>query len=796
MATGSWSSWTKSSTGQRYQLSADVLSRSGDKVVVRITGTLQNQGGTFGSNGSTLSFAGSSSGSFVWVRNDGKVWSSGTYSQTQDITLTVGYGSGTLSFWGTGVTTVSWCAGTVSVPTVSVSYGSTYIAPQRPAISSFTSSNGYSEAATVNTYATASAAISSVVSSRAYMTEEGVQAFVNTTVASGNNSSVSWTVAEEKTGAAVTWRAGAQSIAAGWQYSDYALILQAPTDPTGFSVVANTTFGATFSWTNTHDKSDYYTNIYEGSISLGIDGRPVTTGATLLASLEPGVSSWSKTDLWSTTGGLVEKTFSLVQVSALEPWANPVKSTYSSSGLILEGYGSSVMGASLSNGALPPLAAYDVSLTSYDDSGFTIKFSTHAPTQDRPRTGFRVYAAGVVVGTITDISGASTGNERTYAFASSIKGVAANITIQAYGSGGTANTPNLVAYGTLYAPAVPSGSRRANNMTLAATKNVSNTYSNELVIEYSTDNETWLKYTGALTAQYVSYYARAYVSSSLSGRRSDYSPILTLSSPPMAFTSFTAEQVNSYEEADNTKCVLRWSLPVTPQSKPTSFRVVNNKNSTSWTIPAIEGQSEYEYPVDWLLPEATTFTLTAYNEWENVGVTTEYLYTPPRLGAPVLLTLQPSAEDSSKVILAFSPSFDGAPWTDDGNYYKYRIYVNGTAVTDWLEGKPQYGSVVFLQTALSAHESAFRVGAIDSQGRTSDLSNTMYYYYKAQDTGVYLYKCNDFVIEDCIIMGKNALRLEESSVTLTNTEIIYDNQPYIMSDGSKFKEIGCQVNAR
>ena len=161
---------------------------------------------------------------------------------------------------------------------------------------------------------------------------------------------------------------------------------------------------------------------------------------------------------------------------------------------------------------------------------------------------------------------------------------------------------------------------------------------------------------------------------------------------------------------------------------------------------------------------------------------------------PVLLTVTRSSTDSSKAILAFNPASEGAPWTDDGTYYKYRIYVNGLAATDWRKGKASYGTVVFMETALSSKDNAFRIGAIDKQGTVSELSNTVYYSYRAVDTGVYLYDCDGFTVEDCIISGKNALRLEQSSATLMNSEVEYSVKPYILSDGSSYKEIGCEVH--
>lgn len=722
----------------------------------------------------------------------GEQWNTGQdYYKDVSFTLNVGYGSGSATCRYTA--TQSWNGTSSTSDSATITWSSTYTTPSAPTITSYTSSNGYQESIGYNTHST----------SQALVTRTDIERTVITTDTenpgwSAQASSVSanpWTNAGTKNGSAVSRRIYTLAASGSGQRSGTALLLQAPISPTNLAVKANTTFGASFSWTNNHVMSDYYTYIYDGAVSVGSDGKLDAGNATLIARVNPGISTYSNASIWSETGGYSTKTFSLVQVSNYDIWARISKADLRTANYLIEGFASDVLKASLSNGAVAPDPAYNCSLSNITDTTFTLTFSCYAPTASKPRTGFRIYANGTLVSTITTITGATTNHSVNLSWPSSIKGSQATVYIQAYGSGGSSNSSNLVAYGTLYAPNTPTGSRNGTFLTASATNSSNNTYSSTVLLEYSTDGTNWINFSGSLTAQYVEYKIRARVYSSLSGFYSPYSSVVTLESPAMPFSWFRAEQDNNYDDQEVTKLVLTWSIPVTSAAVPEKFRITNNINSQVWETNYVSGQTNYEYAVDWCEIDVTTFTIVAINDWQNISMSVEYQYQPPHIKAPTLLTIQRSPNDSSKAILAFSPSTEGAPWTDDGTYYKYRIYVNGTAVTDWTIGKPEYGTVVFMETALSSRSNAFRVGAIDQQGFTSDLSNTLCYSYEAVDTGVYIYQCEGFSIEECIITGKNAIRLEESSVTMINSEIIYSDRPYILSDGSSYREIGCSVDA-
>lgn len=723
----------------------------------------------------------------------GEQWNSGQdYHKDVSFTLNVGYAAGSATCYYTA--TQSWNGTSSASNSASISWNATYTTPAAPTITSYTSSNGYQESLGYNTNSTAQALVNRTDIERALITSD--TATPGWAAQASSVTANPWTNTGSKNASVISRRVLTVSASGASQRSGTTLLLQAPTDPSGFTAKESTTFGASFSWTNNNAMTDYYTYIYEGIVTVGTDGKPVTTDATQIARLNPGVTSYTNQSLWSETGGYTTKTFSLVQVSSYAAWNRTNKSDFCTANYTLDGFASSVLKVTLSNGAVAPEPAYNCSLSNVTDTSFTVTFSCYAPTASKPRTGFRIYANNSLVSTITNVSGASTNLTYSLQWPSNIKGTTATVYIQAYGSGGSSNTSNMVAYGTLYAPNTPTGTRHADSLTAAAKNSSNNRYSSTVLLEYSTDGNTWVSFNGALTAQYIEYKVRARVYSSLSGFYSDYSPILTLESPALPFSWFRSEQDNNYNDQDVTKLVLSWSIPVTDSAVPTSFRITNNVNSDVWTVNYVSGQTNYTYAADWYEIANTTFSIVAVNDWENNPITVEYQYQPPHIKAPVLLTVQKSPEDPTKAILAFQPSTDGAPWTDDGTYYKYRIYVNGVAAIDWTIGKPDFGTVVFMETALSSKSNTFRIGAIDQQGSTSELSNTLYYAFEAVDTGVYIYQCEDFSIEECIIEGKNTLRLEDSTVVMTNSTITYEDKPYIMSTNSSYREIGCVVDGK
>lgn len=784
MANSGWSAYNKGGWGVRFYVDTSVSSRSGTAVTFKVTAYYETYNAWLYSDERYVNVTiGGNYHRFSWSNTE-----AGSGSQSWSVTLYPGYDADYYTtFCDGGVSGSSSVVGSVDISDFRTYFDATWTTPAAPAITGYSSSNGTSESLSYRTNSTAQALVTQTNVDIAVITGDTGSPGWNGMQISANP----WTNTVNANGNVSARRIATYSKTGVWQLSKTVSLLTAPSAPSGLSIKANTTFGATLSWKNTQSMTDYYTYVYDGSVSVGSNGKLNVGSAKLLARLEPGVSSYSNANIWSTTGGYSTKTFSVVQVSSYAAWKRSDKASYATYSY-LDGFASSVLKASLSNGAVAPDAPYSVSLSSVADTSFTVKFSAYAPTASKPRTGFRIYAAGQLVKTVESSSGALNGATYTANWPSSIKGKTGSVYVQAYGTGGTANSASVTGYGSLYAPATPTGSRSGTSLTASAANSPSNTYSSAVRLEYSTDNASWVSFNGTLTTQYRTYYVRARVYSSASGLYSPYSATLALASPPMGFNWFRARQDNNYGDDEQTKLVLSFSAII--DIAPVKFVITNNVNSRSFEVAYVANQTDYTLAVDWFEIELTTFTVTAYNAWASVPARVEYQYQPPHVKPPVLLTVQRSPEDSSKAILAFNPASEGAPWTDDGTYYKYRIYVNGAAATEWRKGKASYGTVVFMETALSSKENAFRIGAIDKQGTISELSNTVYYSYKAVDTGVYLYDCDGFTVEDCIITGKNALRLEQSSATIMNSEIIYSKQPYIMSDGSSYKEIGCEVH--
>lgn len=786
MANSGWSGYNKGGWGARFYVDTSVTSRSGTAVTFRVTAYFELYNAWLYSDERYVNVTiGGNYHRFSWANTDA---SSG--SQTWSVTLYPGYDADYYTtFCDGGVSGTSNVAGAVDIPDFRTYFDATWQTQATPTLTSYTSSNGTSESLGYNTHATAQAPVT--------QTNVDVAVFDRDTSSPGwSGSAISanpWTNTVGANGNVFSRRIGTLGKTGSWKLTQTVALLTRPNAPSGLSVKANTTFGATLSWKNTQSMTDYYTYVYDGTVSVGSNGKLNAGSAKLLARLEPGVSSYSNASIWSTTGGYSTKTFSVVQVSSYAAWKKSDKASYATY-KYLDGFASTVQKVSLSNGAVAPDAPYSVSLTNVTDTAATVKFSAYAPTASKPRTGFRIYASGQLVKTVASSSGALSGTTQDISWPASIKGKTGTVYVQAYGTGGSANSPTVTGYGTLYAPATPTGTRTRTELHASAANDAGNTYSSTVQLEYSLDNSTWVSFGGILTTQYATYYVRARVYSATSGRYSPYSATLTLKSPPMGFEWFRARQDNNYEGTETTKLVLSFSAII--DVAPSRFVISNNVNSRAFEVPFVAGQTDYAIAVDWFEIELTTFTVTAYNEWASIPARVEFQYQPPHVKPPLLLTVQRSPEDSSKAILAFNPASEGAPWTDDGTYYKYRIYVNGAPATEWRKGKASYGTVVFMETALSSKDNAFRIGAIDKQGTLSELSNTVYYSYRAVDTGVYLYDCDGFTVEDCIITGKNALRLEQSSATIMNSEIVYSKQPYIMSDGSSYRQIGCEVHGK
>ena len=784
MANSGWSAYNKGGWGVRFYVDTSVTSRSGTAVTFRVTAYYETYNAWLYSDERYVNVTiGGNSHRFSWSNTE-----AGSGNQTWSVTLYPGYDADYYTtFCDGGVSGSSNVVGSVDIPDFRTYFDATWATQATPTLTSYTSSNGTSESLAYDTHSTAQAP--------ATQTNVDVAVFGSDAASPGwSGSQISanpWTNSVSANGNVSSRRIATYGKTGSWKLSQTVALLTRPSAPTGFSVKANTTFGATFTWKNTQSLTDYYTYIYEGTVSVSSNGKLNAGSAKLLAKLEPGVATYSNASIWSTTGGYETKKFSLVQVSSYAAWKRSDKASYATYAH-LDGFAGSISTVSLANGAVAPDAPYGLSLSSVTDTTATVTFSANAPTASKPRTGFRIYAGGSLVKTVASASGAVSGASYSISWPSSIKGKTGSVYVQAYGTGGTANSGSVTGYGTLYAPATPTGSRSGTSLSASSKNDAGNTYSSVVQLEYSTNNSTWTSFNGSLTTQYLTYYVRARVYSSVSGRYSPYSATLTLKSPPMGFNWVRARQDNNYEDREITKLVLSFSAII--DVAPTRFVITNNVNSRSFTVQYVSGQTDYTLAVDWFEVELTTFTVTAYNDWASVPGRVEYQYNPPHVKPPVLLTVTRSSTDSSKAILAFNPASEGAPWTDDGTYYKYRIYVNGLAATDWRKGKASYGTVVFMETALSSKDNAFRIGAIDKQGTVSELSNTVYYSYRAVDTGVYLYDCDGFTVEDCIISGKNALRLEQSSATLMNSEVEYSVKPYILSDGSTYKEIGCEVH--
>ena len=742
----------------------------------------------------------------------GAQWNSGqSYTAERSFTLNVGYGAG-------GTTcrysaSQSWSGSYSASDSAWLSWDSTYTKPSPPAITGYSSTNGYQERMTFNRNDSFQAAIYECNIDRFTLTE------TNTPTWSGVAVSSPYTTSGTKNGAAIVSRIATNAYVGGWQASGTALMLQAPTNPTSFSVVANTTFGASFSWKNTHNKTDYYTYLYEGTVTVGSNGKLSTGSAKLLAKLAPGVTTYSNAKLWAEGGGQSTKTFTLVQVSSYKAWKRTDKASFKTSGYMLEGFASSVLKVSLTNGAMAPSAATNVTAANVMADGkvsntqAVIKWSAVASTSDRPRTGWRIRCNGVQVDTFAD----TTAGSKTRTVTVSISGKSATFVVEAYGIAGTAAaTATPVIYGQLPALSGISATRRGREITVTTTQNVVGEYSSSVEIGYSLDNSTWTTVSGSSFVVNGDAYSNAQfyfrtraipaISIDKESHASDY--ITTTCSPGTdAVQSITATQDNDYP--DGSHCVATWTAVKSGSTEvPDKYELYYVLNGTEHKIVTVAANGSATYTHDFLWMAAQKIFVRVYaikNGWYSLPCDVEYQYNPQYLEPPQLVSIEHDAmagtgDKGYYYILHFRHATGGIMYNSGASNagYKYTLYIDGVKA-DYQD--PPSSSVIAVSNVdptitmkiISPRPVYVRLTATDEQ-RESGLSNSLSVQYQAGGVGLFLYQCPNITIEDCLIenVGNGVRAMGGSSVSMTNCTVKLKDGAvdyYDMDEGSSIFEL-------
>lgn len=124
----------------------------------------------------------------------------------------------------------------------------------------------------------------------------------------------------------------------------------APVAPTNITVTASGNYGVTVKWTNNYTLSCYATEIWCAS-SMSVSNGVLTKSAdaVLLGTVNQGVSTFTKSDVWSTSEGSSTKRFYIAQKSSYSQWTNSDKANFVKSGK-LDGVYTSLLTATLLNG--------------------------------------------------------------------------------------------------------------------------------------------------------------------------------------------------------------------------------------------------------------------------------------------------------------------------------------------------------------------------------------------------------------------------------------------------------------
>lgn len=809
MASSGWSSYNKGSWGVRFALDAWVNWRSGNQVNIGLTAYYDTYNAwLYSAERYVNSWVSGNFHLFSWSNTD-----AGYGTQSWDITLNVGYGSGSVGIsCNAGVNNGGNVTGTVGMSSFYVDYGSTYTKPSPPTITGYSSSNGYQETMTFNRNDSSQAAIYACNIDRFTLTE------TNTPTWSGVAVTSPYRTNGTNNGAAITSRIATNAYNGGWQTSGTALILQAPTAPTSFSVKANTTFGATFTWSNTHNKTDYYTYIFDGPVEV-VNGRLNAAFASLLAKLGPGVSTYSNASIWPSGGGQSTKIFSIVQVSSYADWKRSDKASFKTSGYMLDGFACQPKTVTMTNGAMAPEAPTNVSAANImvggkvSNSQAVVKWSAAASSASRPRTGWRIRCNGVQVDEFADTSS----GQKTRTVNVSISGKSATFVVEAYGIAGTASaTATPVIYGQLPALTKITATRRGREVTVTTSQSVVGEYASSVEIGYSLNNSTWTTVAGSSfvingdaysNAQFY-FRARAIPAISIDKESHASNYVTTTCSPGTdAVASISATQDNDYP--DGSHCVATWTSVKSGSTEvPDKYELYYVLNGVEHKIATVAANGSATYTHDFLWMAAQKILVRVYaikNGWYSLPCDVEYQYNPQYLEPPQLVSIEHKAggkasDEGYYYILHFRHATGGIMYNSGAANagYKYNLYIDGVRA-DYQD--PSSSVVIPVSNVsptitmkiISPRPVYVRLTATDEQ-RESGLSNSLSVQYQAGGVGLFLYQCPSVTIEDCLIenvrsgvraMGDSSVSMMNCTVKLKNGAVDY----YDMDAGSSIFEL-------
>ena len=696
-----------------------------------------------------------------------------------------------------------WADGLVGSSVASVGYEATWLRPQNPEIASVSGSGAESFSVSVD-YGDGGTAQYPISQRRFEWSEVSSPALAGT-----------WAGRDENAAAFDTGRMGrgkAYSIRVAaktevpvngdvWARSRTAVVMTSPTDVSGLRVSARGTYGASLSWNASPDAPCYVTEVYEGQVSV-TSGDVSKNGAKLLARLAPGVNSWGSDSLWSMTGGLSEKRFCVVRVSSYSAWEDGGKASYATSNKVCDGRYGLPASATLSNGALPPLApklvsaTNDLGGTSVSNSECLVSWSDAAPTADRRRDGYRIKdSAGNVLAEVRDSEG---GQKSARArFASGIAGASERVSVYAFSDGGGETSTPLSAYmyGTPKAPSAKTVSRTPDGMSASFAVPSAVPVKASMAVSWPDGTARYELGVSEPKGGVCSFFG----SWSLSSLRMCSNGSVSLLCRPsqaddakhelptvcgtLSMSTVPCGEVAVAQRESGNRSWAHVSFEAATfggDETADSYLVECSTGGKTVEVASVIADGSPSYSVRmgcWELSDGRgTFSVTAMkNGWRSRAKSTAFVYKPPALTPPHIESITPvKGGPRYRFDVVFTPASGGTPFYGPG--YRYQVYIDNERtstqrppVTQVTVSGETNRLTVDIDSPLWVR---VRMTAFDMNGESAP-SNAVRQRHEADGVGVFAYGCGDLALNDVSIEGASTcLKVANASrVSLDGAEL-------------------------
>lgn len=448
----------------------------------------------------------------------------------------------------------------------------------------------------------------------------------------------------------------------------------------------------------------------------------------------------------------------------------------------------------------PPVAATNLRAANVVENGrvsdtkAVVSWVRTAPTDVQPRTGWRIYDGGTVVATIADSNGA--GNySATVNVAGSLKGIAKDFRVEAYGDGGTTitNYSNFI-YGTLNAPAPITASSINRDWNgayrLAVNIPMPSNYTAKVELQYRFEGDAvWsmaLYGGGAYVIDQSTGYrftaceVKARVVPNVSGvdtesHASSWTSVYTVPSGPYEPSTVSNLQRT---EGDVSYCDTTFGAAMYDGAELADVYIVSyDQGMANVSVPAT-ASAEYKASSVYMGSATLTVTVRAQrNGFYGRPVSAQFVYTPQSLQPPVITDAYANGAVGTVV---FGDALYGVPRNVDGEFaYRYRVYLDGEPVESvpsdsaWVKVGSSHQATFFIYTPL---DTRVTVSAIDDTGKESIQSNSQfvkrYFIHRdVDDVGIYAHE-TVLHIDDCTVHGfGSAILVHDGTVDVTSTSV-------------------------